>query len=417
MKNLIVTIVLFLFSFSLFAQQTFYTKRDNNYVREGAGPYFNLVEILTGGKKLKKIGEEEGWYKVTLESGKSGYISKVSVSDVETKKDYSSKFANKWTKSNVSRTGLAGAIKGLTGKSDKTEQGDPELLMSLLDNNITSDEFRNFIREIKAAKSSNIDKKKLLDKEMDIPEYDPAYEEQQVGFGIASRLLKQGIFNNSEITKYVNLIARSLINNTQFYDWEFHVIVLDEKVVDGFAVPGGYVFITKGAIQNCSDEGELAAIIAHEMGHIIKKHGLQEMTKRTGHIKMDDAFSELDDETGGWDEETEKVEDDMEEIIVSSYEHVVHDRLLEYEVEADRIASVLLAQAGYDPFSIARIHSRLAVQHQKSNDIFDNNYLAPNDLSKRAGLIGTFTDEKFSRQNPGATCTDRFYRMKQLVNR
>ena len=415
MKIIINVLVIFFFSFTLFAQQTLYTKRDNNYIREGAGPYFNLVEILPGGKKLKKNGEEEGWYNVTLENGKTGYISKVSVSDTETKKDYSSKFANKWSKSNVSRTGLAGAIKGLKGKSNKTGQGDPELLMSLMDNGITSDEYRSFMREIKANRSSNIGKSKILNKEIEIPEYDPAYEEQQVGFGIASRLLKDGVYNNNELQKYINLVARALINNTKFYDWEFHVIILDNKFVDGFAVPGGYVFITKGAIQNCTDESELAAIIAHEMGHIILKHGLQEMTKRTGHIKMDDAFSELEDETGGWDEETAKVEDEMEDVIVSSYEHIVHDRLLEYEVEADKIAAVLLAESGYDPFGISRIHSRLATQQQKTSDIFDNNYLAPNDLSKRASLISSFTSKNFTKQNPGATCQERFNRMKRLV--
>lgn len=411
--RLIITFLIFIgLSYANFAQEYIYTTRDNNYLRAGAGPYFDLVEVLAGGVKLKKMGEEENWLKVSTEKGKLGYISKNSISTKQTKKDYSSKFANMWTKSKVSQTGLAGAIKGLTGKSEKTKAGDPEKLMKYLDNDITTSEMISFVTEIKKEKSKNIGEFDLSDLNEDIPEYDPTYEEQQVGFGIASRLVNDGVYDNKSLSKYVNLIARSLVNNSKFYDWEFHVIVLDKKVVDGFAVPGGYLFITLGAIKSCNDESELAAIIGHEMGHIIRKHGLQEMTQRTGHIKMDEAFSELDDETGGWDEETSKVESDMDDIIASSYEHVVHDRLLSYEIEADQVSAILLAEAGYDPFAITRIQSRLAAQHQKTKDIFDNNYLAPNDLKERCKLSTEFVDDNFTKKSPGSKCVDRFIRMK-----
>jgi predicted Zn-dependent protease len=167
----------------------------------------------------------------------------------------------------------------------KTEKGDPEQLIKYLNIPISNFELKTFYAGIQS-ENKNKPNKKLLEKLTKyMPEYDPEYEEQQVGLGIASRLIQNNVSENKKLQKYVNMIARTLVSNTKFFDWEFNVIVLDNKIVDGFAVPGGYIFITKGAVENCKDESELAAVIAHEMGHILRKHGLQEMTKRSGHIK------------------------------------------------------------------------------------------------------------------------------------
>jgi uncharacterized protein YgiM (DUF1202 family) len=393
---------------STFAQNVLYTSRQNNYVREGAGAYFDLVDIVPSGKKLILIEKEDKWFKVKLESGKIGYISENCVSDTKPKKEISSKFADKWSKSNVSKSGLAGAIKGLKGVSAKTEKGDPEQLIKYLNIPISNFELKTFYAGIQS-ENKNKPNKKLLEKLTKyMPEYDPEYEEQQVGLGIASRLIQNNVSENKKLQKYVNMIARTLVSNTKFFDWEFNVIVLDNKIVDGFAVPGGYIFITKGAVENCKDESELAAVIAHEMGHILRKHGLQEMTKRSGHIKMDDAFAEMDEALGEKDEETKEVEDDLEDVILSSYENVVHQRLLDYELEADRIAATLLYNTGYDETAIVRLHRRLATQQSISNDIFDNNYLKPNDLNLRVGKIAEFIKDNFENNSNGALCLVRF---------
>lgn len=54
--------------------------------------------------------------------------------------------------------------------------------------------------------------------------------------------------------------------------WTF--VVLDDKGYNAFAAPGGYVFVTKGLIDSCADEAELAGILAHEITHVTAKHHL-----------------------------------------------------------------------------------------------------------------------------------------------
>jgi predicted Zn-dependent protease len=112
------------------------------------------------------------------------------------------------------------------------------------------------------------------------------------------------------------MIAVALAEQSPAYDWDFTVYILDESTVNGFALPGGYVFITKGALQMCADESEAAAIIAHELVHVIRRHGMQEITKRKVHIKADDAFAELEEETG----EKSAEEAEMDELVHQTYE-------------------------------------------------------------------------------------------------
>jgi len=407
LKTFIYLILLFAVS-KVFSQSELFTARQNNYVRDGAGAYYNLVEILPMGKKVVLLEKIDKWYKVKLENGKIGFISENCVSQSRPQKEISSKFVDKWSKSNVSKSGLAGAIKGLKGESIKTEKGDPDLLLKHINIQISDFELKNFYTTIQSENKNKPDNKLLNKLTKYMPEYDPEYEEQSVGFGIASRLIQNNVSENKKLQKYVNMIARTLIKDTKFFDWEFNVIVLENKIVDGFAVPGGYIFITTSAINNCKNEAELAAVIAHEMGHILRKHGLQEMTKRTGHIKMDDTFAELDEELNENDEETKQLESEMDDIILNCYENIVHQRLLDYELEADRIAATLLYNIGYDETAIVQLHKRLAKQHLISNDIFDDNYLKPNDLSIRVNKIEEFIKDNFDNRKSGAICLSRF---------
>jgi hypothetical protein len=136
------------------------------------------------------------------------------------------------------------------------------------------------------------------------------------------------------------------------------------------------------------------------------------MTKRETHIKMDKAFSELDRETGDKDE----VIEELENLMLASYERIVRDRLLEYEVEADQIASVLCANTGYDPFGIVRVTRRFSGMYEKSDDIFDDSYLSRNDMAIRAARISAFVEDEFSRENAGAVLDERFLQFKNLID-
>ena len=94
------------------------------------------------------------------------------------------------------------------------------------------------------------------------------------------------------------------------------------------------------------------------------------------------------------------------------YDKVVHSRLIKYELEADKIGAILSANAGYDPFGLMHLSERIARIPKEQEDIFDVNYMAPNNAIERFNAIVKFTNKHFQNSNPGATMLERF-----LLNR
>jgi predicted Zn-dependent protease len=200
------------------------------------------------------------------------------------------------------------------------------------------------------------------------------------------------------------MVCATIVQNSALYNADITVLVLNDKTVNAFAVPGGYIFVTLGLVKQCRDESELAGVIAHEIAHVYRRHGLQEMSKRIAGIRADVAFGELEEEVG---EPTEE-EKEMEALVDQTYEKIVHPRLLSYEIEADRIGAILAANAGYDPFGLVRISERVARVSTETPDIFDADYMLPSDAVKRSKEIRAFAEKTFTTEAPGEQMTRRF---------
>ena len=98
-------------------------------------------------------------------------------------------------------------------------------------------------------------------------------EELEAGKIYASQLLGAvKIYDNKELNDYVNKIGRHIANHTGRSDLPWTFAVIDTDGINAFAAPGGYIFLTKGLISILSTEDELAAVIGHEIAHVVKKH-------------------------------------------------------------------------------------------------------------------------------------------------
>jgi beta-barrel assembly-enhancing protease len=72
-------------------------------------------------------------------------------------------------------------------------------------------------------------------------------------------------------------LAAKLPDNPGQYPWEFHCV--DDKAINAFALPGGYVFVNRGAIESSDNEAQLAGVMAHELSHVALRHGTNQATK------------------------------------------------------------------------------------------------------------------------------------------
>jgi len=99
--------------------------------------------------------------------------------------------------------------------------------------------------------------------------------ERQIGEDMSSKLLGAApLLDNPGMQKYVNDLGQWLALQTDRSGLAWRFGILDTNDINAFAAPGGFVFITAGLLGRLQSEAELAAVIAHEIGHVIRKHHL-----------------------------------------------------------------------------------------------------------------------------------------------
>lgn len=174
-----------------------------------------------------------------------------------------------------------------------------------------------------------------------------------------ARALKAGRLEG--LTRYVSLIGGVLAASAQetrrdgdrpapIAGW--HFVVVESDKINAFAAPGGWVFVTTAAVEAATSEDELAAVLAHEIAHVVRGHALGSIQKGrwAGVAKTAlDTTVELDEQKLG---ELTKVFDGAMDDIVDGL--LVKGYSRDTEHEADKVGLAILAHAGYDPGAFVR---------------------------------------------------------------
>lgn len=172
--------------------------------------------------------------------------------------------------------------------------------------------------------------------------------ERQIGREAAAGLAaKYGILDDEGLTRYVNLVGLALARKAQRKDVQWRFAVLNTSVVNAYSAPGGYVFITKGMLKLCGDEAELAGILAHEIQHVDRNHGINV-------VKAQFAAKGL---TSLTKDQYKQGADIISGFFVNGYGK-------NKELEADKYGVLLAAKVGYDPKGLPRA---LDAQHESSD--------------------------------------------------
>ncbi len=101
-------------------------------------------------------------------------------------------------------------------------------------------------------------------------------DEIKLGAQVHDELRKQHRFvNDTAITSYINSLGQRLARNSKRSNLRYQFFIVDDKSLNAFATLGGYVYVHTGLIRAAETEGQLAAVIGHEIGHIVGRHGLE----------------------------------------------------------------------------------------------------------------------------------------------
>ena len=93
-------------------------------------------------------------------------------------------------------------------------------------------------------------------------------------------LKEYGVVKNAAVQTYVNALGQKLAAQSHRNQLQWHFTVLDSPDINAFALPGGYVYVTRGIMAYMDSEADLAGVIGHEIGHVTARHGAQRATKQ-----------------------------------------------------------------------------------------------------------------------------------------
>lgn len=169
-------------------------------------------------------------------------------------------------------------------------------------------------------------------------------QEAQMGATEHPKILEQfgGVYQEGEVGAYVAEIGGRLARNSEMEDLQFRFTVLDTPMVNAFALPGGYVYVTRGLLALANSEAEVAGVIGHEIGHVTARHGAERYGRSTlaglGSVAAAVLGSSLD----------VPVASDLYNLAASGY-LAGFSRSQEYE--SDMLGVRYISRTGYDPFA------------------------------------------------------------------
>ena len=168
-------------------------------------------------------------------------------------------------------------------------------------------------------------------------------QEKAIGAEQHAKIIEQygGVYQDPALQNYVNEIGQKLAKNTERPDVSYKFTLLDSPVINAFALPGGYIYVTRGLLAVANDEAELAAVLGHEIGHVTGRHqaerysqglltalGATVVSAAVGDPNVTEALSLGNN------------------LYMSSYSR-------DQESQADQLGVRYVSRAGYDPFAVS----------------------------------------------------------------
>jgi predicted Zn-dependent protease len=108
-------------------------------------------------------------------------------------------------------------------------------------------------------------------------------QEVQLGRQNAEQINSQiPLVRDTIVTNYVRDLGLSIARTTPRADLDWQFFVVNSREVNAFALPGGFIYVNRGLIERAQDLDELAGALGHEIGHVVRRHSVQQMEKQTG---------------------------------------------------------------------------------------------------------------------------------------
>jgi beta-barrel assembly-enhancing protease len=184
-----------------------------------------------------------------------------------------------------------------------------------------------------------------------------AQQERQLGEQIMRQIRAVPQYlDDPEVTDYINALGYRLVANAPNVEQQFEFFVIEDKTINAFALPGGFIGVHTGLIVAAQSESELAAVLAHEIGHVSQRHIARLFTqqKQAGMASLAAlALAIL----------AARSSPDLAQAAVAATQYATYQTAVNFtrdnEREADRVGVQILEKSGYDPHAMPAFLERL----------------------------------------------------------
>ena len=236
-------------------------------------------------------------------------------------------------------------------------------------------------------------------------------DEKKLGKEFYDKLEKNHfLLENKRLNDYINQIGNLILAQSKKAPFVFHFSIVNSNAINAFATPGGYIYINKGLINVAENEGELAGVIAHELGHANARHiasiieKSQKLNYATLAAMIAGAF------LGGGGELTAAIA----AFTVAGSSTMTLKYMREHEEEADRMAITYLTSTGYYPGAMVDF-LKIMKQHEFISKTMPSYLLTHPGTDQRIFYLDSLILTSY-RQTGAKNIVGNLYRMQTLIS-
>ena len=236
----------------------------------------------------------------------------------------------------------------------------------------------------------------------------PSSQEVAIGAGMAQEVERtETVFADSAWQSYLNEVGQKIVAVCDRRDIEYHFTVIESDQINAFAAPGGFVYFYTGLLREMDNEAEMAAVVAHEISHVVARHSVKRIQAALG-VAM--AYNLVFGEAGTGEA--------MEAAIGIGLNLAFADYSRDNEREADRFGIHYMVAAGYDPNGALGMFDKLAaLGGDGSSNVFEHLASSHPETQERISNARTQIAEMGSLRSGLVRNESRYQRMLQRLPR
>ncbi|MBC8007396.1 MAG: M48 family metalloprotease [Prolixibacteraceae bacterium] len=242
-------------------------------------------------------------------------------------------------------------------------------------------------------------------------------EEAELGFGMAQQFLSnQRLVADEGLQRYVNSVGVWVTQQSERPNLPWRFAVIEGDAPNAFAVPGGYVFITRGMLALAESESELAGILGHEISHVVRKHHLRWIYMNK---ELEVSVLRAEEQIGKTSAASRQMFQEMGKVMQSSIERMNSPETKagmskSEEFEADTDGAILAWRAGYEAWGLVAVIQRFeaASRDRYGTDTALTGHPEP---LQRLRMLDVALRSRDEKDTLGELAAERFQRATQGV--